>query len=420
MHLPREDCKRWLERAGGSVAVSTGDQDGKPVFFGLVSRIMMDETVSGSLVTVTARSEALEEDTAVRRRLFQKRGKTFGNILSADRLGMADCGLELDRELQAKPCDPMLFQAESNYAFIRRMARANGRRFWVLDNAEGNAALAAKFCLDKAAKTFDTKKILSLRCGASPGGKRLELASREYTALGRLARVPGTDGTFLITALTLTLENEQDIYRYVLEEYAEKDVPFTGFEEQPQILPAQIVDVDDPQHLGRVRLRVDEDFAEDEDNDREWLPWVTPYAGVKAGVDFRPEKDDAVQLILASGRGVAHGAVRRQALPEEARKAPEKHLGNNAGERIVWKENALELHSGDTSIILTPEKISLKLDKVSLVLDKENLQASAGGQMKLGSDSFALSAGNKADFNAVDININASKRAKIGSRVELG
>lgn len=205
-----------------------------------------------------------------------------------------------------------------------------------------------------------------------------------------------------------------------------------------------MTDVDDPDNLGRVRIRPDPDWIEDKDDEREWLPWITPYAGRKGGVVFLPEKDDPAQLLLSCGRGAAFGAIRSEKLPEEARDPAVKYIGNNFDERIIWKEKLLEVRSGENYLTISPEEVRVKLDKVDLKIDKENLTAKLGGKLDLAVDKSVaikggeelrldsekigvkasgdagVNAGKNLRLDASDIVAMASGTAKIGGRVELG
>lgn len=416
LRLPEDQCRQWLSRPGQILAVSSDAPDGTPLFFGTIESVAIKKPALGPLVEICAKSCAISEKEVLHRRVFQKQGKKFGDILDAGRLKMKDCDLEIDPGLKSLACEPIIFQNQSNFDFIRRLAHATGRKFWVLDDIEGKPSLAAKFCLDKSAKKFAEEKLFSLRNIKTIQGRKLEITSREYCPLGRLATVAQVEGKFLVTAMSLTLENECDIYAYTLEEYTEKELPFDGFQENAPLLPGRIGDVADPDKKGRVRFAVDPAFAEDEDEDKVWLAWVTPYAGTKAGMVFVPEKDDPAQMILSAGRGVVQGAVRENTLAEEAQDVANKYLGNNFGERIIWKEDSLELRSGENYLILTPKDITIKLEDVSISLDKENMRARLGGEIEMNGRKISFNLKENAEINAKNVRIEGSDAAKVNAK----
>lgn len=435
LHLPADECQKWLGRQGEILAVFTEGSGDTPLFFGPVDKVSVRNFVAGSTVDIAAHSGAIAEKTPTRRRIFQKRGKKFGDILDAGRLGMNGCDLEIDRALAMQQCAPIVFQSESNFDFIRRLALATGRKFWVLDTIENNPGIAVKPYLDKTTKKFTEAMIFSICSTTSTEGRRLELVSSEYCAPGRFATIPGLSEKYLVTDMTLTLENERDQYSYKLEEYVEKAQEFDGRNENATFLPGTIEVADDPDHKGRVRFMVAPEFAEDEDDDREWLPWITPYAGTRGGMTFVPEKGDAAHLMLVGGKGAVQGAVHPDTLPEEARDVANKYLGNNYGERIIWKENSLELRSGESSIILTPDSIAIRLGDGVITLDRENLRASVPGELEIKGKNISLAAGESArmqgksveiagkesiEANSREIVLNASGTTKIGQKVELG
>lgn len=428
LRLPPDACRDWLARVGSVVAITTDPPEEKPLFFGTIQRVALGTTVSGSSVAIEASSCAISQMKPKRRRFFQKNGKKFGDILDAGKLDMGDCSLELDKELKSMDCEPPILQNESNYNFIRRLARATGRRFWVTDSLEDSPALSASFCVDKSEKKFEADKILDLKEINSTRGKGFEITSREYCALGRIASPPDSKGKFVVTKFSLKLENGRDTYQYVLEEFSEEGKSYEAPVEGAIVIPGKIADATDPDNMGRVRFAVDPDFAEDADDDRIWIPWLTPYAGTKAGMVFVPEKDDPAELVLHGDRVSARGSVRAVELPDEARDVANKYLGNNFTERIVWKDGALEIRSGDNSVILTPDNIEIKLENASIFLDKDNMAAKAKeitleGSEKIGAKvenaSLLIDKNNMAS-NAKDISINASGTASVGKKVELG
>ena len=428
LRLPPDVCRDWLSRVGSVAAITTDPPEEKPLFFGTIERATLKTTPSGSSVAVEARSCAVSQMEPKRRRFFQKDGKKFGDILDAAKLDMGDCALEIDRDLKSMDCEPPILQNESNYDFIRRLARATGRKFWVIDTMEDSPVLSASFCVDKSAKKFDADKILDLKETNTVGGKRFELTSREYCALGRIASPPDGKGKFVVAKLSLKLENGRDAYRYVLEEFSEEGKPYEAPIEEAIVIPGKIADAADPDNLGRIRFAVDPAFAEDADDDRIWIPWLSPYVGTKAGMVFVPEKDDPAELVLWGGRVSARGAVRAIELPEEACEVANKYLGNNFTERIIWKDGALELRSGDNYILLTPDNIEIKLENASIFLDKDNMAAQAKDISLNANENLGAKVKNASIFldkdnigaKAKDISLNASGTASVGKKVELG
>lgn len=406
-HIPTAEMDAWLKRAGEDIAVTMEPPGEESLFYGVVAEAACEQRKGWVFAELSAVSGAVNQTAPVFRRLFQKPEKTYGDILDASRLKMENCDLELDQGLTAEPLVPLILQRESNFDFIKRLGAASGRKLWVIDTREGAPALALAHCLDKAVMKFAAAGIKSIRRVARTNGVRLELASEKYCAFGRLAQIEGIDGKYLVTGLTCSREHGRDIFRYTLEQYEEGPVPGSNPEEgRFAVLPGKVAECADPDKLGRVRFRADE-TCEDEDGDAgSWLPWQTPYAGDDGGMVFIGENNSPAELILAEGVGTVRCGPRTNQLNDEVGDVEKiKYLGDNFGHRVIWKEDSLEIRTGENIVLMKEDEISITVGETKIVAHKDNISISHKNSTVRVEKAIKLAAGGEVNITGSAINL---------------
>lgn len=406
-HIPPAEVGAWLKRAGQEIAVTTDPPGEEAIFYGVVAEAACEQRRGWVFAELRAVAGAVNQMAPVFRRLFQKPEKTYGDILDASRLKMENCDLELDQGLRTEPLVPLILQRESNYDFIKRLAGASGRRVWVIDTREGAPALALAHYLDKAVMKFAEGGIKSIRRVAHTGGERLELASEKYCAFGRLAQIGGLEGKYLVTGLACCREHGRDIFRYTLEQYEEVAVPGSNPEEgRFAVLPGKVVECADPDKLGRVRFRADE-TCEDEDGDAgSWLPWQTPYAGENGGMVCIGEKNSPAELIFAEGVGTVRCGPRINPLNDDVGDVEKvKYLGDNFGHRVIWKENSLEIRTGENIVLMKEDEISMTVGETKIVAHKDNINFSHKNSTVRVEKAIKLAAGGEVNITGSAINL---------------
>lgn len=407
LHLPAGEIDVWLKRPGQELAVTGEPPEEEPLFYGTVTMAAAERRKGCVTAQLRAVSGAVSQTTPVFRRLFQKPKKTFGDTLAASRLKMENCDLELDQGLRSEPLAPLILQRESNFAFIKRLARVSGRRMWVIDTREGKPAIALAHCLDTAVMKFKAAEIQCLRRVALVGSEHLELASERYCPLGRIAQVNGIAGKYLVTGLSCSREHGRDVFRYTLERY-EEDKPTGKNPEEGRfaILPGKVADTADPDKLGRVRFAADAP-CEDEDGDAgSWLNWQTPYAGENGGMVFIGEKDSPAELMLAEGVGTVRCGPRGSAIAEEVGDVEKnKYLGDNFGHRLLWKEKALEVRTGENVLLLKEDEISMMVGDTKIVACKDKIEISHKNSAVRLEKAIEVTADGKVNITGSEINL---------------
>jgi hypothetical protein len=151
---------------------------------------------------------------------------------------------------------------------------------------------------------------------------------------------------------------------------------------------AFVTHVDDPQHQGRIRVRLAEDRG------RIASPWIAraqPYTGSDTGFHWVPEIDDPVAVIADSSAPeslLCLGALRgpRQQVPELLRH------GQNVLKGFATKELALVFDEQARRIVLRTPEATISLDGQGIVtINGKQIVADASAAAKvLGGDTLDL------------------------------
>lgn len=163
---------------------------------------------------------------------------------------------------------------------------------------------------------------------------------------------------------------------------AQREAGATGF------TIATVLDIDDPQHAGRVRVT----FPALDDIESEWLPVLSLGAGEDKGLFCQPDADDTVLVLYAAddpGRGVVLGGLFADHLPGDNAGVVDRAvrrfgwhtsdgqrlllnrdgdsivIANSAGSRIELNENGVLLHAeADLTIEAPGKKMVIRADTV--------------------------------------------------------
>jgi uncharacterized protein involved in type VI secretion and phage assembly len=157
---------------------------------------------------------------------------------------------------------------------------------------------------------------------------------------------------------------------------------------------AEVVDVDDPDNLGRIRVQADQ-FADTVDQPV-WASVVRPSAGDKQGVFFTPKKGDQVVLGYIAGDvrepmivGYAHS---KQKAPDTGKVGTQQHgIVTTIGSVLFDEKNGtitVTLDGPTKSTVTMDKNNGLKLDfagtpEVSITLDSNGITAKCGDSSSL-------------------------------------
>ena len=417
--IAEENFSIYQNAIGKSVSVEL--DSGRPIFFGEVTEVSIEQTYRGSYVEVSAQSLSFKVVEEIQTRIFQNPEKLFREVLNPERLSLKNCSLELEDKLAAEPCREIILQdGETNFEFIKRLSTWRGRRVWVKDTLQGKCELKVATCSDDSANKISLDDIISLKVGRRGQIRTAELVTQKYFELGRLLKLGKDPCKFLIAGLEVYLERGTDKIRFELEELQEPKP--SELRTPPAKLTAKVTDINDEKNMGRLKVQFE---IEDKDSKKIWLSYRTPYSGII----FMPEIGETVEIFYMNGEGYAASTLRTKTLDDEFRNVKDKYLGNNRKQRIFFREKSLEIKSLETSIFMDEKKIVLSVGGNKVVMDEQGIRLKTGGKFEVSADGAAkiksngveIDSSGAAKIKANNVKIDSSGAAQIkGSTVELG
>lgn len=375
MNVNADEAATLMNKIGEPLAVMLGVENPMPVFFGEIYEIALERAISRTCIEVVALSGSKKTDEEKHTRLFQNPKKTFGEILNPTRLNLKNCRLNLPSELAIKKYEKILLQnQETDFEFVKRLANYCGTRLWVVDTRQGKAALTVSHCLEDSEHRLSQEDIFFCRTSHKKNLKTMHLVTQKYFSLGTTIYVGKDTCKYLITALEIRQVHGTDEIFYELEEYKSKKFSFNPAPLEKTVkFKAHVKNSRDAENFGRIQVQVDSSDAEDEDTEKFWLPYRTPYSGKAGGIVFMPDVGDAVELIFSNDEFFVGSTFRENKLQEECQKVSDKYIGNNSLQRIFWRENSLELLSSENKIFLDKDKIEFTVGENKILVDKKSI-----------------------------------------------
>ncbi len=370
--VAEENFSIYQSAVGKKIGVEL--DSGRPIFFGEVAEILIEQTYHGNYVEVLAKSASVKSDETKETRIFQNPEKFFSDILNPARLKLQNCSVELENKFATKLCREIILQdGETNFEFIKRLAAWQGRRVWVKDTLQGKSELKIATCSDEAANKISQDEIIRLKLGRRGEIKIAELVAAKYFELGRILQLGNNPCKFLIVALEVYQERGADRIRFELEELREPQP--SELLTPPAKLMAKVTDIGDGKNLGRLRVQFEID---DKDAEKIFLPYRTPYSGII----FLPEVGETVEIFYMNGEGYAASTLRTKTLDEEFKNVKDKYIGNNRKQRIFFRDKSLEIKSFGTSLLMDEKKIVLSVGENKIVMGEQGINLKMGGAFK--------------------------------------
>lgn len=435
MSVKDDEATAQLEKVGKSIGVSIVSENPLPVFFGEIKSITLNRKISKTCIEVFAVSDSKKIDEEKHTRVFQNPEKTFADVLNISRLKLQNCELSLSSETaKTKYKNIILQNQETDFEFINRLSKYSGSKLWINDTKQGKIVLKVGDVFDETPRKIEFKKLLSCSIGREKKFKTASFVTREYFPLGSLVQIENDSCKYLITSLELKLIHGADRFFYETEEYSPKKIKIEPVPLEKTVkLKAQILKNKDEKNLGRVQVQVVN--VEDEDKEKIWLPYRTPYGGKEGGIVFLPDEKDFVELIYTNGEFFVCSAVRENPLQKECHNVNDKYIGNNFEQRIFLKEKSLEIMSVKNKIYLDKNKIELAVGENKILLDEngivlqtpknkismndngieinsdKNFSLEAGGEAKIFANKSSTFLGKSVTVQAEsgEVNISASK-----------
>ncbi|HEX5125594.1 MAG TPA: phage baseplate assembly protein V [Rhodocyclaceae bacterium] len=171
---------------------------------------------------------------------------------------------------------------------------------------------------------------------------------------------------------------------------------------------AQVVSLDDPDHLNRVQVRLLSFDGVDKQDAPMWARVVSPFAGKDRGTFFLPDLDDEVLIVFMNGDGRFPMLVGGLWNGTSTSPADIESGGTNRYKRIKSKNGIIitmdDQQGQETLQMETPggQKITLQDGPGTITIEDSN-----GNSIKLDTSGITVTASAKVTLNASEVDVSA-------------
>lgn len=418
---------------GNNVEVSDGNNT---LMYAYVSDVafVLGNTENLVEVTLVSRSKNVDLDTSTR--VFQKENQTYKDILN-EVIQKMNYELNVPVSLsEAKLEHPIVQTDETDFIFVKRLVQEAYGREIVVDAENDNKIFVGY--IDSSKYAIKQNEIFTISQKMSMEDKTIEFTIkgdsegqelREFVNIGK--QISWQGDTFVINRIEIV--KTEDVYRYKC--YAIGDRLLDGkAENKCATFVAKVIDVDDPENLGRVRLDFSNDDIEDMSPEgKMWCNVLTPYTAKSGGFVFIPDVDDIVETIWNGSEFIIIGCIRQEQLAERYQDVKLKQIGNIHEKNVCFSEENIEITSKEVILTIFDEEthitignsdISILKDKIDIRTKKSAIEISddiVADTCILHVDSDELEHKVKKSYTceSKNINLNASGSAVIEGKTKV-
>lgn len=256
-------------------------------------------------------------------------------------------------------------------------------------------------------------------------------------AVGRVMAVQGTQGGkthdyghYRLTEVLHTVQADQYQNSFVALPDAAKHPPANPQVHSPQGVPelAEVIDVADPQHLGRVRVRYYWPVKNKVDAETGWVRVSTPYSGTGKGHLFTPEVGSQVLVGYEESQAEFPLVLGNLFHPQNAQKAKYSFADNAVKGLQTAGGNKITLHdkAGEERILIsngqkgkrqTKLEVSFAKDGAILLKTKGSITLDAATKISLISKEIELQADEKIVLDSSrTVDIQGGAAVKVGGQ----
>lgn len=414
-------------------------EDDRYLMIGKISSIEYQMGNSENIITVTVNSFSNENDQIRKTRVFHKQGQKYEDIIEQ----LSELGnfqIDVSKEINEMECNiPVVQLNETDFEFLKRIAAKgynnnlyiessyDGKKYFIGSKSDAEKKISRNEISTLVIGEKNNKKVIRFTIAGDVNG--LEL--RQYADVGK--RIIVNNETYVLKELYV--RRIDCVYRY--ECVAEKATNNVYSQENLyKQFTAKVVDNQDEENFGRVRLDFTNNEIEDKtSSEKMWFDILTPYTANDGGFVFIPDVEDIVEVLWNGSSFMIVGCKRKNALSEKYQDVNLKQIGNLYGKNICFSEEALEITSNSTSVNVTDNKIEINVNNSKITVTEEDILVETSGsnvvlnndiivgtsKMHIDANEMENNIKNKYTCESKNIGINASSIVNIegGSKVSI-
>lgn len=330
---------------------------------GIVTESELMSRVDGIYVRVRLDGLTVKHDKDFRNRIFQQPKKTVDDIFGAMKLkGVALIGDGKNKEVPGI----IIQDGETDFAFLKRLTAALGLKLFA--ESKGTLKFTAGEFLSNAQKNLNSNKIKIWSQTECANGNRLVLSTDENLNVGEKISVGGK--TFIVEKKRIVNESTRFVQYCHLKEIKKSDAKPSTVE---KILSATVVENNDPDKRGRIRVDFLQPFEDALKDDRAWIAMSNDFSSEGKGFIFIPNSGDTVSVCVRDGEGIYISARRDKTIGAPFDTPDKKYLILGDKQFIEFNDDAFIIRNNDATITVGKEKVEIAVGDNKFAVDKNRI-----------------------------------------------
>ena len=377
------------------------------VFKGLVQNFIITKNHAQTTMEVEVYSTSIVEDIQKKCRVFQNTEKTCFEIY--EKLNKDNRETKIDY-VDDEEIDYSIVQIEeTNFEFIKKLAYKQGLSVWINKFDK----ISIRNTLGHIKNDLDNKDIKTYIHNETVDFIKIEIESDRELKIGHSIMYLNKNYTITRHHLIKEYGIYKNIYTLTLYKDSKNLSQESYLEEVLKICEADVIDNDDPEKLGRVRLSFADNVLEEVNPQNQvWCDVNTIYSTQNGGMYFVPEVGDVVKVEIYEDKMIVIGVVRLDSPEEPLQDIGNKSISKNTQNYISFTDEIIEINNTNSKTQIHKDKIVVTIGESTIDISKECIIVN-NPKLEINSDNVVFNIKEKLEINNETLLINTKKKAEI-------